>query len=204
MHFSQAIQKARMAIVLSLITLLGVACRTTDSSVLDTPNPSLDTCHTDSDCTLAIRVDVCCSCPEVATQARARAREEVEIYTPGRNYGTLRPARCAQVDCAPCLPHPAGAICRSSQCQAPETVQEILIVCPDCYVQAAQTAYQAGAFQEAIRFCTQSASGEQFICFSQLFGIALDTNHLDEAETLCEQYLDQYGVILIGLSYHLG
>lgn len=191
MSFYQATSKALTTIALLLIALLGAACGKSSSSALDTPNPSLDTCQADSDCVLAIRVDVCCSCPEVTTQARVRATEGVEIYMPGRNYGRLRPAICAQVGCSPCPPLPAGAICRSGQCRAPETVQEILAACPGCYVQAAQAVCQAGNLQQAIEFCTQSASEQQFTCFSQLFNIALDANHLDEAETLCRQHLNQ-------------
>jgi hypothetical protein len=185
------IRKALITTVIFLIALSGVACGKPGSSILDTPNPSLDTCQTDSDCALAIRVDVCCSCPEVTTQARIRGTEGIEAYIPGRDYGSLRPARCARVDCSPYPLPPAGAICRSSKCRAPETVQEILAACSNCYVQAAQAAYQAGDLQDAIEFCAQSASEQQFICFSQLFNIALDANNPDEAETLCRQHLDQ-------------
>lgn len=191
MNFHQKPSKSLATITLLSIVLFGAACTKPGSSALDTPNPSLDTCQADSDCVLAIRVDVCCSCPEVTTQARVRATEGVEIYIPGRNYGTLRPAICAQVGCSPCPPLPAGAICRSGQCRAPETVQEILTACPDCYIQAAQAAYQEGNSQQAIDFCKQSALEQQFTCFSQLFNTALGMKRLDEAEQLCRQYLDQ-------------
>jgi len=70
-------------------------------------------------------------------------------------------------------------------------VLEILTACPDCYIQAAQAAYQEGNSQQAIDFCTQSTLEQQFTCFSQLFNAALDVKRLDEAEQLCRQYLDQ-------------
>ena len=140
---------------------------------------------------LTIRVDICCSCPEVTTQARVRATKGVEIYVPEREYGSLRPAICAQIDCSPCPLPPAGAICRSGQCRAPETVQEILTACPDCFVQAAQVAYRAANMQRAIDFCSQSSPEQQFTCFSKLFKAAVDANRLDEADRLCRRYLDQ-------------
>jgi hypothetical protein len=70
-------------------------------------------------------------------------------------------------------------------------VQEILTACPDCYIQAAQAAYQEGNSQQAIDFCKQSALEQQFTCLSQLFNSALDASRLSEAEQLCRQYLDQ-------------
>jgi hypothetical protein len=188
MYSYQVVQKKTL-IAITLIALLGVACHTPNSSIVDTPNPSSE-CYTDGDCVLAIRVDVCCSCPEVTTKARIRDTEGIEIYIPGSEYGSLRPMWCIWATCRSCSSL-TGVVCKSGECRAPESVQEILAVCPDCYIQAAQAAYQAGGFKKAIEFCTQSASEEQFVCFSRLFSTALDTNRLGEAETLCRQYLDQ-------------
>ncbi len=116
-----ALQRALIVIVLLLGALSGDACRSQGSSGLDTPDLALDACNLDSDCVLAIRVDVCCPCPEITTQVRARETKGVEIYTPGRDYGPLLPADCAHVACAPCPPLPAGVECSAGQCRAPET-----------------------------------------------------------------------------------
>jgi hypothetical protein len=70
-------------------------------------------------------------------------------------------------------------------------VQEILETCPNCFVQAAQAAYRAGGSQQAIDFCVQSPSEQQFTCFSQLFNVALDVKELGEAEQLCRRHLYQ-------------
>lgn len=186
-----AVSKVLTIVTLLLFALSGKACSIPSPSSLETPKPLLDTCKTDADCVLAIRIDVCCSCPEVTTQACVQATKGVEIYVPGRNYSSLLPARCAQVDCSPCPPPPASAICRLGRCRAPETLQEILAACPDCFAQAAEAAYRAGRFEQAVDFCTQSAPEQQYICFSQLFNTAVNKDRLDEADKICRQYLSQ-------------
>lgn len=163
----------------------------TPSSITQIPTLSLNSCQTDIDCVLAIRVNICCSCPEVATQAFVQANRGIEIYIPGKNYGSLRPAECATVDCPTCPPAPASPVCILNKCQSPATIQEILNTCPNCFVQAAQAAYQSGNLQEAIDFCTKAASDQLYLCFSELFNTALTTNHLNEAEELCREYLNQ-------------
>ena len=64
-------------------------------------------------------------------------------------------------------------------------MQEILAVCPNCYIQAALATYRVGNLQQAVQFCTRSVPEQQFSCLSRLFDIALDENRLDEAEELC-------------------
>jgi hypothetical protein len=118
-------QKARIAIVLLLMAAGGVACGTATpgSSVLDTPDPSLDACRVDADCVLAIRVDICCPCPEVTTHVRVQQAKAVQVYTPGRDYGPLQPASCANVACAPCPPLPEALTCDAGHCRAAEPLR---------------------------------------------------------------------------------
>jgi hypothetical protein len=69
-------------------------------------------------------------------------------------------------------------------------VQDILTHCPDCYGQAALAEYRTGNFDKAIEFCDRVTPDEGFVCYSQLFSLALEKNQLQQAETLCRQYLE--------------
>jgi hypothetical protein len=111
------------------IALAAAGCGTPGVSGPGTPDPALDTCRSDGDCVLAVRVDGCCPCPEVATEARLRATPALEIFAPGRDYAPLLPTGCGQVACAPCPPAPQGAVCSAGRCQAAEAVQSQPHVC---------------------------------------------------------------------------
>lgn len=113
----------RILIAILLLLLTG-SCGSPGSASLDTPDPTLDTCRVDSDCVLALRIDICCSCPEVTTLARVKATRGVEVYVPGRDYGSLRPEKCSLVDCPPCPSPPAGVTCKSEICCPSTTIQE--------------------------------------------------------------------------------
>jgi hypothetical protein len=146
---------------------------------------SSNTCQVDTDCTVVIDISQCCSCPEVRSRAQVQSDKNLKPYLSGENYGDLLPSSCQDVSCSPCPLPPAGAVCRSGTCQAPQTVEEILTSCPTCFAQAAQATYQAGKLQNAVDLCSKSSMDEMPMCFSELFEKALQKNHLQDAETLC-------------------
>ncbi len=176
---------------LLLFVLSGAQCSTPGLPSPDTPAASPNTCKDDRDCVLALRIDVCCSCPEITTQARLQTTPGLVEYIPGRDYGSLRPAMCARVNCSPCPPHPAGALCTSGECRSPETPEEILTACPGCFLQAAQASHRSGDLRQAVNFCTRATDEQQSMCFSELFYAALTSHRLDEAEQVCRLYLHQ-------------
>jgi hypothetical protein len=92
--------------------LLFAACRTPA-----TPTPKRDDCRAEADCALALRIDACCPCPELASRAWISHTAWFVLYEPGRDYRPLLQDKCAEVACAPCEPPPAELVCRSGECQ---------------------------------------------------------------------------------------
>jgi hypothetical protein len=92
-------------------------CRLPDGSAAPTPDPALDLCTVDNDCLLAIRVDRCCPCPELATRAQVEADEGLEVYIEGVNYAPFLPEACSEAVCGPCQPLPAAVACQDGRCR---------------------------------------------------------------------------------------
>lgn len=180
--------KSLILSVLMLLFLL-ITANCAGGAKLALPTPLPQSCKVDSDCTLAIRVDVCCSCPEVTSRERVKLTKGLELYIPGRNYGSLRPAVCGQVSCSACPLAPAGAVCTKEICQAPNTPEDILSACPECFPQAAQVAYQSNDLQRALDYCSRSSHDEQYLCYSGLFNAALLKENLSDGEYLCRNQL---------------
>ncbi|MBU0976544.1 MAG: hypothetical protein ABIE03_06400 [Patescibacteria group bacterium] len=74
-------------------------------------------CSSDSDCAVAIRVDECCSCPEVTTKSKLESDYGLMEYFFGKNYSEYLPDNCALVDCAPCPTFGGEAKCNSGKCE---------------------------------------------------------------------------------------
>lgn len=179
-------------IILTLILLIVIVSTVECQSLVIRQPTTLPpaACHADGDCTLIIRVDVCCSCPEVRSFNQMRTAKGYEVYTQGENYGLLRPSRCEKVDCPVCPSLPAGLTCDNNQCRTIESPEEILTVCPNCFQQAAESTYRLGNFKQAIDLCSQTEVNQQYDCFADLFDLALSNAALDEAEHLCKFYLE--------------
>ena len=131
-----------------------------------TPNlPPAVNCTADSDCVLAYRTDHCCACgsiynrEEVENNRRLRYVNEPEGY----RYEEWRLPRriCLMMMCAPCPQPPFGLVCDAGACREVQTWQEIWSACGEieydqkiwCHVNAAQTAYQAGEEDQAVKIC---------------------------------------------------
>ena len=77
----RTIQRTTLIICLSMcLSLLVTGCKNPGSSGLDIPDAELDTCQTDQDCVVVLRVDECCACPEVTTHLRLETTEGIEQY----------------------------------------------------------------------------------------------------------------------------
>jgi hypothetical protein len=107
-----------LALLLWLLIFLSAAgCRREpEAAPTQTPNPSLSTCSLDSDCTLGLRIDQCCPCPIVTTQAIVMVDRNLVFYFFDTDYSQLLPAHCSEVVCEPCPPLPAGLFCDDGSC----------------------------------------------------------------------------------------
>jgi hypothetical protein len=142
-------------------------------------------CVADSECALGIRINVCCSCPEVTTRARLGHASGMVDYDRAREFGSSRPFFCKWADCSPCLLPPAGAFCIEGRCQAPRTATEVLATCPECFGQAALVIYGDGNAAQAQAFCRMETPERRARCMTEVFALAVNANRLDDAERFC-------------------
>jgi hypothetical protein len=81
-----------------------------------TPDPSLEACTFDQDCTLGLRIDQCCPCPIVTTRALVGADYYLVFYFSDTDYKALLPEHCREAVCGPCPPLPEGLFCLDGSC----------------------------------------------------------------------------------------
>ncbi len=82
-----------------------------------TPSAELtttSTCTNDTDCIFGFQTSQCCACPQAVSQKQI-GKNGWQVYEKGKDYSSLKPTSCGNVDCAPCLP-PQKATCRNNQC----------------------------------------------------------------------------------------
>lgn len=86
----------------------------------------LFSCQENTDCTLAVRIDQCCDCPEGYLKKAVEEDPGLVIYETKRDYRPLRPRSCRQAFCSPCSFY-TKAICSAGTCQgmtSPEGISE--------------------------------------------------------------------------------
>ncbi len=139
-------------------------------------------CKVDNDCIIGIRLDTCCSCPQIYSKKDVDRNPNLIVYESGKDYSSLRTVFCGRVLCEPCETI-FGVICSNSTlniehdadytwrlersetinvCQKPKTWEEFLRICPDikenylknnCYISAALNAYEEVKLDKAIELC---------------------------------------------------
>jgi hypothetical protein len=139
-------------------------------------------CRETADCVLAVRIDSCCTCPEVTSRAAAVADDAIVLYEEGLNYGELLPATCADVDCEACGPPPVPVCAPTGVCRAQRSVEAILQDCPSCYDQAAVASYENGDTAAAIGYCLQADPPS---CMVSLFDIAYAAGDVEGGLEIC-------------------
>ncbi len=78
-------------------------------------------------------------------------------------------------------------------CKNPETWEEILNICPDCYYQASGIAYNDDGLDKAIEICNMiSEESRKNSCIKQKAQTAITNNNFDEAEIICNNYFEEY------------
>ena len=76
------------------------------------------TCSKDSDCALGIRTDQCCAMPQAFHRDRINADPNIVLYEEGKDYSSLLPANCKNVQCMPLPPFKSiKAICQNNSCK---------------------------------------------------------------------------------------
>lgn len=139
-------------------------------------------CRETADCVLAVRIDTCCTCPEVMSRAAAEGNDAVVLYVEGLNYGELLPQSCANVDCEGCGAAPVPVCTAAGVCRAENSVEAILQNCPGCYDQAAIAAYENGDTPAAIGYCLQADPPS---CLVALFDTAYATGDVEGGLDIC-------------------
>lgn len=75
-------------------------------------------------------------------------------------------------------------------CKNPETWEEILSICPNCYFQASTAAYSQNDLIKAIEICNSGDTlKHKDECVLGIAGVALYKNNLEDAENICYNYL---------------
>ena len=77
-------------------------------------------CEKDTDCTLGIRLDKCCSCAEAFTKREVEANSAITPFEAEKDYSGEKMVDCSSVYCSPCPDPPSGAVCVSNRCQVEE------------------------------------------------------------------------------------
>jgi hypothetical protein len=100
-----------------LLLMFLVGCLPGSDLPRPTLDPALQVCILDSHCSLGLRIDQCCACPQVTTLAVIEADSGLVLYEYGTDYRPLMPARCSDAVCGPCPPLPEGLFCEDGTCQ---------------------------------------------------------------------------------------
>lgn len=108
---------------LAMITVLG------SLFLVFSPRPKsaaqeLFCCQEDADCTLAVRIDQCCDCPEAYSKKAVEKDPGLVVYEPRQDYRSLRPRRCWRTFCSPCSFY-TQAICSAGTCQGITSLEGI-------------------------------------------------------------------------------
>lgn len=149
--------------------------------------PELQVCKEDSDCAVAIRLNACCSCPEVYSKDQIKKDKNLAIYEEGKTYSRRRPLSCINVKCNLCRPMAFGAVCSNNRCQEPEKWDEFLRVCPNCFTVAALAAYRDNNYPKAIQLCELDRNEDQ--CFLSIAREAIYhvKDKISDALRLCRE-----------------
>lgn len=110
--------------ILGIFVLVGLKEVVIKPSV--TPSPSVISsglCQRDNDCTLAIRLDQCCSCPEPISLKVLEQDNNLVKYEEGKNYSREIRANCKNTVCDSCPPI-EKPICQSGVCKSSFLDQE--------------------------------------------------------------------------------
>lgn len=89
-------------------------------SISPSPAPVSFQCTLDSDCVLALRLDQCCSCPEVTSRQALLGNQNLIEFKFGEDYSSRKTIDCSNIVCEPCVPPHGSPFCLKGQCQVGE------------------------------------------------------------------------------------
>ncbi|MFC1711565.1 hypothetical protein ACFLZ1_03195 [Patescibacteria group bacterium] len=95
--------------------------RDLNKSIFVSPAPKKEvikkgTCSKNSDCMLVVRLDKCCSCPQVILKDKFIKSSILVEYKHSKDYSGSKTVDCENVDCFPCFPAQSAA-CEEGVCE---------------------------------------------------------------------------------------